>query len=83
MAGVICLASISLRLCMILLGFGGSPTEHRTNEYPAEVALVVQRVEVLRHHVSPVWVDVVVRPFGDGCRSWELHHLFSIHNANE
>jgi len=84
MAGVICLhRSDQPEILNGSAGFGSLPTEHRTDEEPAEISLVVQSVEVLRHHVSPVGVDVVVRPFGDGRGSWELRHLFSIVDAGE
>lgn len=84
MAGVICLhRSDQPEILNGSAGLGGLPTEHRTDEEPTEVAFVVQRVEVLRHHVSPVWVGVIVWPFGDGCGSWELRHLLSIVDAGE
>ena len=84
MAGVICLhRSDQPEISNRSAGFGSLPTEHRTDEEPTEVAFVVQRVEVLRHHVAPVGVGVVVWPFGDGRGSRELRHLFSIVDADE
>jgi hypothetical protein len=51
-----------------------SLAKYGANEHPAEIALVVERVQVSSHDISSIWHNIVVRPLDDGSRSGECRH---------
>jgi hypothetical protein len=51
------------------------PTQDRADQHPAEIAFVIQRIQVRGHHISSVRLDTVVWPLQDGSGCWHLGHV--------
>jgi hypothetical protein len=51
------------------------PTEDRAYEHPAEVSLVVKRIEILRHHVASQWIHGIIWEFRNRSGRRQSRHV--------
>jgi hypothetical protein len=73
MAGVICLKTY--QLLATARRKGNLPAENGTDQHPAQVALVVQRIQIRGHDIASIGIDTVVRPLYNRRRSWYCSHV--------
>jgi hypothetical protein len=73
MAGVICLKTY--QLLATARRKANLPAENGTDQHPAQVALVVQRIQIRGHDIASIGINTVVRPLHNGRRSWYCGHV--------